>query len=262
MSIHSVFAAIAYAGVVVVVVVAAAPGAARAAEAWAGPYAGLFAGYAWGSAEASEAADPALPFPFYNGVATPYRFDPNGAFAGAAAGYNWQAGAIVAGVEGEIGYLGLRGVTIDPNGTAIFGTPDTETSFRSDFYAALGGRLGVAAGPALIYVKGGGALLRARASTIDPCVAPPAGCGTGTLTMQGSETMLGWLIGGGAEWALDPRWTVKAEHAFFDFGSIDTAGTSNVPGEFYRQSIDVTVHTVRLGLNYRFAAPAASVVKR
>jgi opacity protein-like surface antigen len=158
--------------------------------------------------------------------------------------------------------IGLRGATIDPNGTAIFGTPDTETSFRSDFYAALGGRLGVAAGPALIYVKGGGALLRARASTIDPCVAPPAGCGTGTLTMQGSETMLGWLIGGGAEWALDPRWTVKAEYAFFDFGSIDTAGTSNVLGEFYRQSIDVTVHTVRLGLNYRFAAPAASVVKR
>ena len=53
------------------------------------------------------------------------------------------------------GYLGLRGSAIDPNGAAIFGTPDTETSFKSDFYAALSGRFGFAAGPALLYVKGG-----------------------------------------------------------------------------------------------------------
>jgi outer membrane immunogenic protein len=242
--------------------VVAAPPVARAADGWAGPYAGLFAGYAWGRAEATEATDPALLFPFYNGVATPYRFDVDGGFAGAAAGYNGQWGMIVAGIEGEVGYVGLRGSVIDPNGTAIFGTPDTETSFRSDFYAALNARLGIAAGPALLYVKGGGALLRARASTIDPCIAPPAECGTGTLTMNGSETMLGWSIGGGAEWAFDPRWTVKAEYVFFDFGSIDTTGTSNVPGEFYRQSIDVHAHTVRLGVSYRFGAPAPMVVKR
>jgi outer membrane immunogenic protein len=248
------------AGIVGAAVVA--PSASHAADPWSGPYAGLFAGYAWGRAEATEATDPALLFPFYNGVATPYRFDPDGAFAGAAAGYNWQSGAVVAGVEGEIGYLGLRGSVIDPNGIAIFGTPDTETSLRSDFYAALSARLGIAAGPALLYVKGGGALLRARASTIDPCVAPPAGCGTGTLTMNGSETMLGWSIGGGAEWAFAPRWTVKAEYVFFDFGNIDTAGTSNVPGEFYRQSIDVTAHTVRLGVNYRFGASAPLAVRR
>ena len=239
----------------------AAPAAARVAEGWAGPYAGLFAGYAWGRADATEATDPTLLFPFYNGVATSYGFDVDGGFAGATAGYNWQWGTIVAGLEGEVGYLGLRGSVIDPNGTAIFGTPDTETSFRSDFYAALSVRLGVATGPALLYVKGGPALLRARASTIDPCIAPPAGCGTGTLTMNGSETMLGWSVGGGAEWAFAPRWTVKAEYVFFDFGSIDTAGTSNVPGEFYRQSIDVQAHTVRFGMNYRFGAAAPMAVR-
>lgn len=229
---------------------------------WAGPYAGLFAGYAWGRAEAGEATDPTLPFPFYNGVPTPYRFDADGALAGATAGYNWQWSTVVAGVEGEIGYLGLRGSVIDPNGTIMFGTPDTETSFKSDFYAALTGRLGVVAGPALIYVKGGGALLRARASTVDPCVAPPAGCGSSMLSMSGSETMLGWTVGGGVEWALAPQWTVKAEYAFFDFGTIDTAGPGSTPGEFYRQSIDVTAHSVRVGVNYRFSTPVPLIVKR
>lgn len=229
---------------------------------WDGPYAGLFAGYAWGRAEAGEATDPTLPFPFYNGVPTPYRFDPDGAFAGGTAGFNWQWSNVVAGIEGEIGYLGLRGSTIDPNGTIMFGTPDTETSFKSDFYAALTGRLGVAVGPALLYVKGGGALLRARASTIDPCVAPPVGCGSGMLTMTGSETMFGWTVGSGVEWAIAPQWTVKAEYAYFDFGNVDTAGPSNVPGEFYRQSIDVTAHSVRLGVNCRIGAPSPLVVKR
>jgi outer membrane immunogenic protein len=235
-----------------------APDAAQAAGPgnWSGPYAGLFAGYAWGKADASEATDPALPFPFYNGVPTPYRLDTDGAFAGATAGYNWQWGALVAGAEAEIGYLGLRGSTIDPNGTLMFGTPDTTTSFRSDFYAALSGRVGAAFGLALLYVKGGGAALRAKASTVDPCIAPPAGCGTGTLTMTGSETMFGWMLGAGAEYTFASRWALKAEYAFFDFGKIDTAGTSNLPGELYRQSIDVTAHTVRLGVNYRFGAPA------
>lgn len=230
------------------------PGEVRAAgvQIWAGTYVGLFAGYAWGEAEATEATDPSLPFPFYNGIATPYRFDPDGAFAGASAGFNWQWSTVVAGIEGELGYLGLRGSTIDPNGAIMFGTPDTQTSFRSDFYAGLSGRFGLATGPVLLYVKGGAALLRAQASTIDPCVAPPVGCGTGLLTMRGSETMLGWSLGGGAEWAFDPRWSVKAEYQYFDFGSIDTAGVSNIPGEFYRQSIDVTAHSVRFGVNYRF----------
>jgi len=248
---------VAVAAAMCLAIVSGAAGAARAdgPGGWTGFYAGLFAGYAWGRAEATEATDPSLLFPFYNGVATPYRFDPDGAFAGATAGYNRQWGAFVAGIEGEIGYLGLRGSVIDPNGIAIFGTPDTETSFKSDFYAALAGRLGIATGPPLIFVKGGGALLNARASTIDPCVAPPVGCGSGTLTMNGSDTMLGWTIGGGVEWAFAPLWTAKAEYAFFDFGSIDTAGPSNLPGEFYRQSIDVQAHTVRFGGNRRFGAP-------
>jgi outer membrane immunogenic protein len=234
----------------------AGPGTAGAAwlQNWAGPYAGLFAGYAFGDADATGATDPTLLFPFYNGAPTPYRLDPNGALAGAAAGYNWQWGTFVAGIEGEAGYLGLRGSAIDPNGIVFFGTPDTETTFKSDFYAALSGRLGAAVGPALLYVKGGAALLRAKASTVDPCVAPPAGCGTGTLSMHGSETMFGWAAGAGVEWALDPRWTVKGEYLFFDFGSIDTAGPSNAPGEFYRQSIDVQTHTLRIGVNYRFGA--------
>ena len=45
----------------------------------------------------------------------------------------------------------------------------------------------------------GGALLDAKATTIDPCIAPPVGCGIGTFSMSGDKTMFGWTAGGGVE---------------------------------------------------------------
>jgi len=223
-----------------------------AADAWAGPYAGLFAGYGRGDARATEPYDANFGY-FYNFTGDRYSFDPGGAVAGATAGYNWHRGTLVTGVEGELGYFGLKGSAVDPNGTAG-GTPDTTTTFKSDAYAALHLRFGVVTGGALLYLKGGVAALKARASTIDPCIAPPATCGTSTLTMHGSKTMVGWLLGGGVEWALGPRWTAKLDYTYFDFGHIRTAGTVGpaITSEYYTQSIDVTEHAFRLGVNYRW----------
>jgi opacity protein-like surface antigen len=96
-------------------------------------------------------------------------------------------------------------------------------------------------------------VLDADASSIDPCVAPPSTCGSTTLTMRGSKLMTGWSVGGGLEWMLGPQWSTKAEYAYFDFGRIEASGPSSVPGEFYRQTVDVTVHTVKVAINYRFA---------
>jgi len=106
----------------------------------------------------------------------------------------------------------------------------------------------------LFYAKGGGALLDAKARTIDPCIAPPAGCGIGKLSMSGDDTLFGWTVGGGVEWAYAAHWSAKAEYAYFDFGTLDTIGSSNF-AERETQSIDVTAHTVRVGVNYRWGAP-------
>jgi outer membrane immunogenic protein len=218
---------------------------------WAGAYVGLFAGYGWGKADATEPFAAGNGF-FYNLGGNPYSFDADGFFGGGTLGHSWQSGAFVYGLEGEIGYLGLKGSRIDPNGIAI-GTPDTTTTFKSDFYAAMTGRLGMAMGNVLYYANGGGALLDAKATTIDPCIAPPAGCGQATLSMTGDETMFGWTAGGGIEWAYAANWTAKVEYAYFNFGKVDTAGISSF-GEHETQSIDVTAHTVKVGVNYRWGA--------
>jgi len=223
--------------------------AAASGGSWAGSYAGLYAGYGWGSADATAPFDPGPGF-FYNFGGSRYEFSAGGFFGGGAAGYNWQRGSIVTGAEAEIGYLGLRGSSLDPNGV-VTGFPDTTTSVKSGLFGALTGRLGVAAGKALVYAKGGAALLKAKVETIDPCVAPPAGCGVETLFMSGSKTLLGWTVGAGVEWPVAPRWSVRAEIAYFDFGNIDTVGASS-GGATYFQSVDVTARAARVGVNYRF----------
>ena len=237
---------------------APAPAALAVAPSWGGFYVGLFAGYGWGDAKATEPTDPALPFPFYNGTNVPYRFNADGFFGGGTVGYNMQSGAFVYGLEGEVGYLGLRGSLIDPNGTIFFGTPDTVTSFKSGLYGALYGRLGVAADNALFYSKFGVAFLDAKASTIDACGDGSPQCGTFTLTMTGSKVMAGWSAGAGVEWMFSSNWSAKIEYAYFDFGNIGTAGPSNQPGEFYRQTIDVTAHTVKFGVNRRWGGPVVA----
>jgi len=161
-----------------------APVAVAAAPAWGGFYVGLFAGYGWGNAAATAPFDSNTGF-FYNFFGAPYTAEVAGFFGGGTVGYNIQSGAIVYGVEGEAGYLGLKGSAVEPND--LPNTNDTVTRFKSALYDAIYGRLGFASGNALFYGKGGVAFLDAEASTIDPCVAPPATCGTTTLTMTGSK---------------------------------------------------------------------------
>lgn len=225
-----------------------------ATPAWSGVYVGLFAGSGWGRAEASAPFDAGSGF-FYNFGGASYRFDTKGFFGGGTLGYNVQSGAVVYGLEGEVGYLGLKGSAIEPNDLPA--STDTVTRFKSDLYGAIYGRLGVANGNVLFYGKGGLAFLNAKASTIDPC-AGTQGCGTTTLSMTGDKLMVGWSAGAGVEWMVGSGWSVKAEYAYFDFGKLDAAGASSVPGEFYRQSVDVTAHTAKLGLNYRFGAPVVA----
>jgi outer membrane immunogenic protein len=234
--------------------VKAAPAAVVAAPNWSGFYVGLFAGYGWGRAKATAPFDSNTGF-FYNFLGNAYTFDADGFFGGGTLGYTMQSGAFVFGLEGEVGYLGLKGSALEPNDLPA--TTDTVTRFKSDWYGAIYARAGLAAGNALFYGKGGVAFLNAKASTIDPC-ANVAGCGTTTLTMTGDKVMVGWSAGGGIEWMLGGGWSVKAEYAYFDFGKINTAGPSSVPGEFYRQSIDVTVHSAKVGVNYRFGAPVVA----
>jgi outer membrane immunogenic protein len=55
----------------------------------------------------------------------------------------------------------------------------------------------------------------------------------------------GWALGGGIEYAITPRASLKAEYLYMDFGS-STAVSSD--GDIYKT--DHALHTAKLGVNF------------
>jgi outer membrane immunogenic protein len=206
---------------------------------WTGPYAGLHCGYAWG--RTSSRGD--------NGA-----FDDSGItlsirdvgwICGGQAGYTWQAGTWVYGVEGDLGYLAVKdSVTVDDNFASV----------KYGWYGTLTGRFGPTWDRSMLYLKGGlaAAGIRNTASDLDTGFDP---LDFSTI----SKTKWGWALGAGFEQALQPNWTWKVEYLYMDFGK-RTSG--NADGNTFEHRN--RVQTIKLGLNYRFAtgkSPAPVVTK-
>jgi outer membrane immunogenic protein len=240
---------------------------------WTGCYIGGFAGGAWEGSKVAEFTDLGnASFASFSGGVSAARIVPSHSYSvggsdgsfigGGTLGCNWQpvGSPFVLGVEGEFGYLKLKGDTFDPNTLAGTQTiPDVLGSARvGDWYGMVTGRLGYAFDHVLLYVKGGAAFVRTQASVLDQCVS--AGCGNWFVSTSGSETATTWTIGGGLEWAFAQNWSVKAEYMFigldneFQTSGLGTTGTGAVVsgGPFVFNHHFNGINTAKIGLNYRF----------
>lgn len=171
----------------------------------------------------------------------------DGFLYGGQLGFNWQAGAWVFGIEGE-----LSGVDIGSSGTAtgvVAGVPVTVNgSAGIDWIASVTGRVGYAFGPLgniLVYAKGGIAWMdwSACASGTAGGVFFTGGCGGGTET--------GWTLGAGLEWGFAPNWSAKIEYQYYDFDD-QRVGFVGGPLVGAAVSTDLTTQVVKVGVNYRF----------
>jgi outer membrane immunogenic protein len=169
---------------------------------WTGPYIGISGGYGWGNSDFSGVGGGSV--------------DPSGGIFGATLGYNWQMGALVTGIEGDISWSGLR---------------DSNAGLRTEnnWLGTVRGRLGYNAGRWMPYVTGGLAV-----GDIDSRVT-----GVGSS----DKTKAGWTVGAGVEAAIAGPWTAKVEYLYVDLGNGDSIGGLRP---------DFTTNIVRAGLNYRF----------
>jgi outer membrane immunogenic protein len=208
---------------------------------WTGFYIGAHAGGAVGVATSSNVA----PFGgFDQAEFTTLTNVPRGAIFGGQLGFNWQAGPVVFGLEGELGHLDLRTSST---------RDDDFAEVRAGWYGTATGRIGYAFNRTLFYVKGGGAWTRLEnvATDLDGGIADPLD------VTRLSRTHFGWTLGGGVEhaFASAPNWSVKAEYMYTDFR---TDRSANLSGEFFDHRNEI--HTVKLGVNYRpsWFGPVAS----
>jgi outer membrane immunogenic protein len=171
---------------------------------WTGPYIGISGGYGWGNSD------------YTGGFGS---LDPSGGLFGATLGYNWQMGALITGIEGDISWSGLR------DSSGAFGTRT-----ENNWLGTVRGRLGYNAGRWMPYVTGGLAV-----GDIDSRIA-----GIGSS----NKTKAGWTLGGGVEAAIAGPWTAKVEYLYVDLGNGGSIGGAS--------RADFTTNIVRAGLNYRF----------
>lgn len=172
---------------------------------------------------------------------------------GGQAGYNMQFGRLVVGAEIDIGRLGLDARAAIAEPTPAAGTVTMAASVKANYLATLRGRLGVTVGSGLVYVTGGLAYSKVSLRQRTTFSNVPT-----DDDLDNSSHEFGWTLGGGAEYALDRNWTIKAEYLYTDLGSFRTTSYPVSPYRDdgrpipFRHSLDLTAQIARVGLNYRF----------
>lgn len=195
------------------------------AYAWTGAYIGLNAGYGGGKVE-SNYTD--FEDPEFSGSGS---ITGNGFVGGAQAGYNWQSGSFVYGVETDIQYSGIKAEITETDDDGTF-----STRAEIDWFGSTRARLGfVPTERFLAYATGGVAYGKIEISGESPFGS-----------VSESETEVGWTIGAGAEYAIDDNWSLKTEYLYTDLG------TWTVTDEFGTEDLDFDFHTVRVGVNFKF----------
>jgi outer membrane immunogenic protein len=248
---------------------------------WTGFYIGGNVGYGWGRAGTdgtqtgtqsvsefaaiSGALRPGFP------VVTPLASAPlsgrsnlNGVIGGGQAGYNWQRGTWLFGLETDIQGSGQRGssdvctLAGCPPGSTVF-----TANYKLDWFGTARGRIGfLPTDRVLLYATGGLAYGGVSAS------AP-------LIPLSWGSTRAGWTVGAGAEAAIDNNWSVKLEYLYMDLGNVGGGSTTSTtvvtqlgtPVRFNTVtttaltsafSTRFTDNILRVGSNYRFNAPVVA----
>ncbi|WP_114943662.1 outer membrane protein [Microvirga calopogonii] len=155
---------------------------------WTGFYVGVNAGYGWNTND---------DFVFNN---VRYNLNDDGGFVGGAqAGYNYQIGSFVVGLEGDIQYA-------DFGGNDVILADGTIADFNnSDWFGTVRARAGVAFDRALIYATGGFAF---------------------------ADGATGWTVGGGIEYAITNNLSAKVEGLYVNLDQDDNFLGINNDAEF------------------------------
>ena len=250
---------------ITVALAAAAP--AHAQVSWAGPYAGLNAGYAFSADNmiqnsGSDTGGGGLGTGLGNGsIPTRIHLGNDTPVFGVQGGYNWRWGMYLFGGEADIDGGGMTNHSTETHAVTGF-VPQTTTATRQlDWLLTLRARAGIiVTDPLMLYLTGGMAFGENKNGISWVCntCAPPSSTQTATASHR-SDTALGWTVGAGGEWAINPQFGIKAEYLYVDLGHSNEPITysygafgSSLNAKFHNAD-----HIIRVGFNYHFNAPPA-----
>jgi outer membrane immunogenic protein len=190
-----------------------------------------------------------------SGLSSTYNDTRSGANGGVQAGYNYQSGCTVFGVEADWSWTGLRASSFNQDGDQVAGGLPTDSvtlSSKLDWFGTARLRTGVVVDNLLLYVTGGLAYANFNRTATFFNDGPPAAA----ATLNWDRTRFGWTAGVGTEWSFAPNWSLKSEVLYMRFEKDDVTFTGTGPvgnlGVPYRLESQDQVFISRVGVNYRF----------
>jgi outer membrane immunogenic protein len=189
------------------------------------------------------------------------RFSDERFTGGGTAGYNWLIGMLLVGVETDFGAFGLNGnrdvrsFFVQSMGCGCAPTVgdgfNVSTTVNADWLYTLRGRIGVPVNNWLFFATGGLAISDVKISSAFTDV------NGANATGSSSVTKTGYTVGGGAEWMVTNRWTVKVEYLYVNLGTLNTNMVIRHPtiaaySHAISTAVDVAAHIARVGINFGF----------
>lgn len=199
---------------------------------WTGAYVGAHFGY----------GDPSLDGRFDTGeddsefISFADDINADGILGGLQAGYNYQIDNIVLGIEADISFTDFSGDTEDDD-------RDEGDGIKADidYLASLRARAGLAADTLLFYGTGGLAYANGEFKFKN------GGENAGSIDIDD----LGFVVGGGVEWAATEQATFRVEGLYYGFGKERNADDiDDGDDDDFVELKDIV--TVRAGVNWRF----------
>ena len=205
---------------------------------WSGFYVGVHAGYGWGNLGRVDVNS------VTGATVASSTFKDNGILGGGQIGYNWMASSnFLLGLEVDLSAANITG-----SDTVVVAAPASRRKYdeKLDWFGTARGRLGYTVNNWLLFGTGGFAWGNDKLTRTQ--VAGVTGGAIAGRVETASKMKTGWTVGGGLEYGLTPNWSVKAEYLYVSLGQDGYL----FPIATRRNDENLKLHTVQLGVNYRF----------
>ncbi len=168
--------------------------------------------------------------------------------AGLHAGYNWQQGMMVYGLETDLSGTGLKSSMDGGVPTGGCAGASANTTAKVDWYGTLRARGGFIADKALFYGTAGLAYGHVDLNSNFTALGL-------TLNSDESTTRAGWVVGAGIDYMVQPNLIFNFAYQYVDLGSLSLAASAGALSQ--TANAHAAFHVVMAGLSWRFAPGAA-----